>query len=132
MSRREVILRNTLSSALLDLRYNVFLPVFDEGVDLIAHREEDQDVKIVQQKSRWTINKKYAGRNIWIAFPDDDTWYLVPHDDMLNWPEVQNYLRTASWRDNGIYHVARPSRALRLRLEPFSLGASCSVHRPAR
>ncbi len=128
MSRREVILRNALSSALLDLGYNVFIPVFDEGVDLIAHREKDGDIKVIQQKSRWTIDRKYMGRDIWIAFPDDTTWYLVPHDDMLDWPEVEGFLQTRSWQDKGIYHMARPSRALKARVEPFALTKAASIH----
>jgi len=129
MSRREVILRNALSSALLELGYNVFIPVFDEGVDLIAHRETDGDLKIIQQKSRWTVDRKYKGRNIWLAFPDEREWFLVPQDDMLRWPEVQTFLKTRSWRDKGTYHKARPSKALRVRLAPYSLGNPSSVHR---
>ena len=41
MSRREVILRNILSTRLLEQGFNVFLPVFDEGIDLIAPRRGD-------------------------------------------------------------------------------------------
>lgn len=81
--RQEVILRNVLSTRLLRQGYNVFLPVFDECIDLIAHRESDNDLMLIQQKGRWGIFRKYVGRNIWIAFPDRDDWLLVPHDPML-------------------------------------------------
>ena len=128
MSRREVILRNELSSALLKIGYNVFIPVFDEGVDLIAHRERDGDIKIIQQKSRWTIDRKYRDRNIWIAFPNDGAWYLIRHDTMLTWPEVQNFLKTSSWQTRGIYNVAKPSKALRSRFQHYSLTNSVSTH----
>ena len=34
-------------------------------------------------KGRWTIDKKYIGREIWMAFPINDDWYLMRRDDML-------------------------------------------------
>ena len=113
MSRREIILRNALSTELLEKGYNVFVPVFDEGIDLIAHRERDGDLKIIQQKSRWSILKKYIGRNIWIAFPDQGHWFLIPHDEMIHWEEVSGFLLTKSWTEKGEYHVGRLSKALR-------------------
>lgn len=121
MSRREIILRNALSTLLLEQGYNIFLPAFDEGIDLIAHREAPWDLKLIQQKSRWSILRKYVGRSIWIAFPHEDIWYLVPHDDMVNWKEVQPYLASASGRESGIYHVGAPSRALMKRCAEFAL-----------
>lgn len=119
MSRQEVIHRNVLSTRLLQLGYNVFLPVYDEGIDLIAHRESDDDVRLIQQKSRWGIFRKYIGRNIWLAFPDGGDWYLVPHDAMLDWPEVAGFLATPSWCDGGKYHRVRMSAALRARCRAY-------------
>ena len=75
--RQEVIWRNALSTRLLPRGYNVFLPVFDEGIDMIAHRKQDNYVKLIQQKCRWGIFWKYLGRNIWMAFPDKDDWSLM-------------------------------------------------------
>ena len=121
MSRREVILRNILSTRLLEQGFNVFLPVFDEGIDLIAHREGDDALRLIQQKSRWGIFHKYMGRNLWLAFPDRDDWYLVPHDDMTAWPEVTGYMDTASWRERGQYHIARMPGALAQRCAPWKL-----------
>ncbi|MEM6422904.1 MAG: hypothetical protein AAF698_09965, partial [Pseudomonadota bacterium] len=60
--RREVVNRNTLVNRLLADGYNAFLPAFDAGIDLIAHRETDQKLFLVQLKSRWTIGAKYVGR----------------------------------------------------------------------
>lgn len=121
MSRREIILRNDLSTRLLDLGYNVFLPVFDEGIDLIAHRESDGDLKLIQQKGRWSILRKYEGRNIWIAFPNAGNWYLVPHDEMLGWSEIAHYLTTPSWLEKGAYHSGTPSRAVLARCADYIL-----------
>lgn len=121
MSKNEIILRNELCSTLLRLNYNVFIPVFDEGVDLIAYREIDGDLKVVQQKSRWTIDKRYIGRNIWMAFPSDGFWYLVPHDEMLEWNETRQFQLTDGWIGKGIYHKPSLSAALREKLGPYRL-----------
>lgn len=113
--RQEVIWRNALSTRLLSRGYNVFLPVFDEGIDMIAHREQDNDLKLIQQKARWGIFRKYLDRNIWLAFPDKGDWFLVPHDPMLDWPEVAAFLLTSSWSQQGQYHMSSLSAALRAR-----------------
>ena len=47
MSAKEIIQRNELTTLLLQQGYNVFLPVYDEGIDLIVHREADDDFKLI-------------------------------------------------------------------------------------
>ena len=91
MSATEIIQRNELTTLLLRQGYNVFIPVYDEGIDLIAHRELDDDLKLIQQKSRWTIARKYVGRNIWIAFRDRGEWFLAPHDEMVRLGEAAGF-----------------------------------------
>lgn len=117
MSRIEVINRNTLSSLFIRGGFNVFLPVFDEGIDLIAHREADNCLHRVQLKARFTLAMKYVGRGLHIAFPVGETWFLVPHDDALGWPETQTLQATASWLNSGVYHWPRLPAALRSRCE---------------
>ena len=56
----------------------------------------------VQVKGRWTIDRKYIGRDIWIAFPIGSDWYLVPHDVMVAWAEADGATKTASWIDGGL------------------------------
>jgi hypothetical protein len=82
--------------------FNSYSPAWDTGIDFILHKEitlgEGSDIAIkVQLKSRWSIERKYLGRNIWIAFPErpldaylsnSETskhrlWYLMPHDLMV-------------------------------------------------
>jgi hypothetical protein len=79
----EVVNRNVLVTVALNQGYNAFLPVYDNGIDLILHNAATGDTKLVQLKGRWTIDKKYIGRNIWIAFPDRGEWYVAPHDEMV-------------------------------------------------
>ncbi len=121
MSAREIIHRNELTTLLLRQGYNVFLPVYDHGIDLIAHREADDDLKLVQQKSRWTIARKYVGRNIWIAFRDGGEWFLAPHDELVGFGETAGYTATREWAEKGIYHCRAMSRDLRERCEKYRL-----------
>ena len=74
---REVINRNTVVSLALDKGFNAFLPVYDGGVDFILYRESDGCVRKVQLKGRWMIDRKYIGRDIWMAFPIAGEWYLT-------------------------------------------------------
>ena len=66
----EVINRNTFVSLALAEGFNAYLPVYDGRVDLILYRGRDGLVRKVQLKGRWTIDKKYPDRDIWMAFPD--------------------------------------------------------------
>jgi hypothetical protein len=49
----EVINRNVVVTLLLKQGYNVFLPVYDDGIDFIVHRRSDDCILKVQLKSRW-------------------------------------------------------------------------------
>ncbi|MGI4764252.1 MAG: hypothetical protein ACRYGP_04185, partial [Janthinobacterium lividum] len=60
---RDVVNRDVFVSVALAEGFNAFLPVDDGGIDLILYREADGASRLVQLKGRWTIDKKYAGRN---------------------------------------------------------------------
>lgn len=100
---REVINRNTVISLALEQGFNAFVPVYDGGVDFILYRESDLQLRKVQLKARWTIDRKYLGRDIWIAFPAAGDWYLMPHDEMVAAAVIEGVTRTKSWIDDGIY-----------------------------
>jgi hypothetical protein len=118
---KEVINRNFVVSLAIEKGFNVFLPVYDGGVDFILYREGDRHGEStllkVQLKSRWTIYKKYVGRDIWIAFPNERTWYLVRHDEMVETAEV-GVLASASWTNAGSYSRPKLSVALIAKYEP--------------
>ncbi len=116
----EVINRNDLVSRLLRLGFNAYLPVFDSGVDLVAYRESDSETRLIQLKGRWTIDRKYLGRSIWVAFPHGGHWYLAPHDEMVAVGTTQGYCSTASW-EAGTYNVPSPGKSLLATLEPWRL-----------
>ena len=115
----EVVNRNALVTVALNLGYNAFLPVYDNGIDLILHNEATGDTKLVQLKGRWTIDKKYVGRNIWIAFADRGEWYVAPHDEMVE--HGAKHTGTQSWA-KGTYSKSPLSKADRSKLAAYRFG----------
>ncbi|WP_421380738.1 hypothetical protein ACOCG7_34425 (plasmid) [Paraburkholderia sp. DD10] len=113
----EVINRNTVVSLALEQGFNAFLPVYDGGVDFILYRESDRELRKVQLKGRWTIDRKYVGRDIWIAFPLAGDWYLMPHDEMVATAGAAT--RTTSWIGNGLYSRPRLSAAMVKACAPY-------------
>src|SRR5205807_5920985 len=53
------------------------------GADFLACHIDGLDTMKVQLKSRCTIDKKYSGKNVFIAFPANGSWYLVEHDILV-------------------------------------------------
>jgi hypothetical protein len=115
----EVINRNALVTVALNQGYNAYLPVYDHGIDLILHSESTGDTKLIQLKGRWTIDKKYLGRNIWIAFPDSGDWYVAPHDELVRMG--QRHTMSESWA-RGIYSKGVLSKADREELSSYHFG----------
>jgi hypothetical protein len=108
---REVINRNTVISLALEQGFNAFLPVYDGGIDFILYRESGLEVRKVQLKARWTIDRKYIKRDIWIAFPVAGDWYLMPHDEMLRDADLEGVTKTIAWIKDGLYSRPRMSVA---------------------
>ena len=91
------------------------------GADFLAHHKNGLDTLKVQLKGRVTIDKKYVGKDIYMAFPANGSWYLVHHDTLLELVgECTNWLNTGSWKKrDGNYHRKRLGDILGKRLEPF-------------
>ena len=92
------------------------------GADFLAYHFDGKTTLRVQLKSRLTINRKYSGQDLWMNFPAGGTWYLVPHDELVDLVgKTTNWLNTTSWRKHGGYSSASPSPALLGELRPFAL-----------
>ncbi len=121
----EVINRQRLIALAMERGYNAFLPVYDDGIDFILCREDGKggpaDLLKVQLKSRWTIHRKYLGRDIWIAFPDSQDWYLAPHDQLVEMADKAGFTSSASWTENGTYHRAPMSLQLRQAMDHWRI-----------
>jgi hypothetical protein len=96
---KEVLNRYEFCRAFLLQRFVPYLPEYDSGVDFILYREEDDLLLKVQLKARWTVEEKYFGRNIWVAFPDEGLWYLAPHDVMVK--HGAKHSESNSWKKGG-------------------------------
>ena len=110
---------------LLERGWMTYTPAADhQGVDWIAMHIPTNDVSSsagkpylvgaikVQQKGALTINKKYSGRDIWIALRHRESVILVPHDFLLMTNEGRQAQTTNSWTANGEYSWPSPSRSL--------------------
>ena len=99
-----------IASTLADYGFNCIRLSDDwQGADFIAcHIDGNTFVKI-QLKGRLTFQKKFNGKNIYIAFNQitfnqDRKWYLYPHDELQ-----KKFLRlgllkgTKSWDERGSY-----------------------------
>jgi hypothetical protein len=92
------------------------------GADFLACHTNGIDIMKVQLKSRLTIDQKYIGKNIFVAFPANHHWYLVEHDILVK-KVISNssWLNTKSWIDVGCYHSANPGVALLESLSGYKL-----------
>lgn len=71
-----------------------------QGADFIANHIDGETFLKVQLKGRLTIDKKYADKNIYVAFRQNDTFYLYPHDELMEKiiPMIDS---TESWKRSG-------------------------------
>ena len=122
--RQKEIYNFQKSAALLaDYGFNCIKLTDDwQGADFLAHHFDGKTTLKVQLKARLTIDRKYSGKELWMNFPSGGTWYLVPHDDLVDLiGQTTNWLNTTSWREHSGYSSANPSPSLLEKLRPFVL-----------
>ena len=95
-----------VASTLADYGFNCIRLSDDwQGADFIAcHIDGNTFVKI-QLKGRLTFDKKYIGKDIYIAFKQGEQGYLYPHDELLQkvLEEFEFMKGTEAWDVNGAY-----------------------------
>jgi hypothetical protein len=65
------------------------------------------------QSRRPIIKRGLVGRGVSLEISVDGSRYLLPHDDLVAWAqEHTTAMKTASWRDQGVYSWPRPSAAM--------------------
>ena len=90
-----------VASALADYGYNSMRLNDDwQGADFIAVKN-DEMIK-VQLKGRFTVDKKYLGKEIYIAFIEDGNIKFYSHDEAVN-ILPQNIKDSISWSERGGY-----------------------------
>ena len=122
--RQKEIYNFQKSAALLaDYGFNCIKLADDwRGADFLAHHFDGTTTLKVQLKARLTIGHKYTGQELWMNFPCRGTWYLVPHDTLVDLVgQTTNWLKTSSWQDNGLYSSTNPSPRLLEQLQPYAI-----------
>lgn len=90
-----------VASALADYGYNSMRLNDDwQGADFIAINGDDM-IK-VQLKGRFTVDKKYIGKEIYIAFIENDVVKLYSHDEAVDML-TDNIKQSDSWQKNNGY-----------------------------
>ena len=90
-----------VASALADYGYNSMRLNDDwQEADFIAVKN-DEMIK-VQLKGRFTVDKKYLGKEIYIAFIEDGNIKFYLHDEAVN-ILPQNIKDSISWSERGGY-----------------------------
>ena len=99
-----------------------------QGADFIACHIDGEEFLKVQLKGRFTIDKKYVGKNIYMAFIDiEEDYYIYPHDEMMESIfSLEKVEGSNSWEDDGTYTWPTiPNWAQKL-LRPYKMKRSRS------
>ena len=85
-----------------------------QGADFLAYHKDGGNTLKVQLKSRLTISKKYVAKSIFMAFPINNSWYLIEHDELVKKIKMHTtWLTSESWlKDDGAYHTNSPNNVL--------------------
>ena len=112
-----------VASELADFGYNCMWLNDDwQGADFIAcHIDGNTYIKI-QLKGRLTINKKYNGKDIYVAFNQSTKWYIYPHDqlqkELLNLGLMSG---SKSWNEDGAYSWPNIPKNIAAHMEQYAL-----------
>jgi hypothetical protein len=73
-----------------------------QGADFISVHVSGSEMLKIQLKGRFTIDKKYIGKDIYIAFIEKEQIKLYYHDDAITMIPT-NISASKSWFENGLY-----------------------------
>lgn len=124
--QKEQYLFQKLSAVLADYGYGTIKLSDDwQGADFIAQSMNGQSFLKVQLKGRFTIDKKYLEKDLYITFPLKNDWYVFPHDEIVKALEDRKiFTETPSWIDGGNYSVSEiGNKEVLSLLEPYKLSA---------
>ncbi len=97
--QKELFNFQKIAATLADYGFNCIKLADDwQGADFLAYHTDGTTTLRVQLKSRLAIQKKYRGKNIWMAFPHKGHWYLIEHDRLVSKVgRATNWLSSRSW-----------------------------------
>ncbi len=94
-----------VSAHLADYGFNCLRLTDDwQGADFIACHIDGNTFLKVQLKGRLSMDQKYSGKDIHIAFCEDGIWYLYPHDQVRDELLANGLMQGSdSWDVHGFY-----------------------------
>lgn len=93
-----------------------------QGADFIACHIDGETFIKVQLKSRLTLDKKYIGKNLCVAFRVEEEFYMYLHDELLSKVDEMGLVtETQSWRDKGIYTYPSIPQSLSTLMQNYRL-----------
>lgn len=95
-----------------------------QGADFIAQHIDGETFLKVQLKGRLSFDKKYKGKEIYIAFRSNNkNWYLYNHDELLGQiiDEIGSIEASKSWNKHGSYSFPRLGARYKKLLAPHQL-----------
>lgn len=103
--QKELFNFQKIAATLADYGYNCIKLADDwQGADFLAYHVNKTETLKIQLKSRITIQKKYAGKDIWIGFPHNKDWYVIEHDRLVEKiGKHTTWLGSSAWQTGGAY-----------------------------
>ncbi len=98
-----------------------------QGADFIAHHVDGKTFMKVQLKGRLHFDRKYKGKEIYMAFPYKQDWYLLNHDEVLETflhVFANTMAQSVSWKQRGIYNWNGLSPKILKLIKPYKLSPS--------
>ncbi len=93
-----------------------------EGTDFLAVHVNGVDFLKVQLKGRFKIDKKYCGKNIFIAFLDGEDCYIFPHDEVMRKILALDIINESkSWTEGNSYSWRKPTRWAKILLSEYKI-----------
>jgi hypothetical protein len=110
-----------VSAIFADLGFVTIRMTSDWGdADFIAQHIDGIFLK-VQLKSRLSFYQEYRGKSLFICFPFGGSWYLYPHDEMLDLNLGRGYIGKDFWNEHGGCTTPKPAKGQLELLEPYHL-----------
>jgi hypothetical protein len=122
--QKELFNFQKLAATLADYGFNCIKLADDwQGADFLAYHARDTKTLKIQLKSRLTIQQKYCGKGLWMAFPHKRLWYLIEHDQLVEKVRQHtDWLGSHSWKDLGGFSSTSINPALLESLSENRLG----------
>ena len=123
LKHRKIYDFQKVSGLLADYGYNCNIPLdIWKGDEFLAHHIDGHTLK-VRLKGRMLIDKRYEGKDLYLCFPANCIWYLVPYDELLRIVEdvLPGTFKTLSW-ERGQYSWPNPPGLVIERLTEFRIG----------